>query len=707
MQLALRVIAILSFIVAIVWWLAAPGFEPLSALLVGLLTLLTSFVVEKPGEGRGETLDERNRRVMLDHVENFWVKGVLEKSLHGAALLELGVREDPGALRYPWTVKRESNDEPLPPGKSRLEIFNEVGMGRSLLVLGAPGAGKTTMLLQLARGLLERAREEGAEPIPVIFNLASWTETQTLADWLAEQLNQVYYVPKKIAPSWVAEDKMLLLLDGLDEVREDQRPGCVEAINAFRKEHGFTSLAVCSREGEYHALQTKLAFEGAVTIQPLTPAQVDVYISQLGGGMGMVRQALRRDRELQELASTPLILSIMALAYKDTGAEDLPGSGTIEDQRKHLFDTYIDRMFERSARSANPPFTKTETLHYLGWLARTMIRHNITAYQVESMQPSWLGKHQDVRQYLRRAGLISGLIFGLIIGLVVGLVSGLIIGLIMGLLGGLSMGLLGGLIFGLFGGLDNEIVMVDRLKWSWEEARGGLILGLVVGLVSGLVSGLILWQFSRLLVELLVELVGRPVVMPVVGPLFGLAFGLALGLAFVLNIGLSSGQVEETTYPGQRLKQTFLSGLFTTLMFGLLVVLFVGPVAVPLFGLVFGLVFGPVAGPLLGLGGGLILWLAGGLVYGLEYGYRSLIQHYVLRWLLARQRLLPRRLIPFLEYCVSLIFLRRAGGSYIFVHRLLMEHFAGLGAPQGVPPEEEQVDPPEGGMPPLQPPQGG
>ena len=299
-------------------------------------------------------------------------------------------------------------------------------------------------------------------------------------------------------------------------------------------------------------------------------------------------------------------------------------------------------MFERSARSANPPFTKTETLHYLGWLARTMIRHNITAYQVESMQPSWLGKHQDVRQYLRRAGLISGLIFGLIIGLVV-----------------------------------------------------------------GLVSGLILWQFSRLLVELLVELVGRPVVMPVVGPLFGLAFGLALGLAFVLNIGLSSGQVEETTYPGQRLKQTFLSGLFTTLMFGLLVVLFVGPVAVPLFGLVFGLVFGPVAGPLLGLGGGLILWLAGGLVYGLEYGYRSLIQHYVLRWLLARQRLLPRRLIPFLEYCVSLIFLRRAGGSYIFVHRLLMEHFAGLGAPQGVPPEEEQVDPPEGGMPPLQPPQGG
>jgi hypothetical protein len=30
----------------------------------------------------------------------------------------------------------------------------------------------------------------------------------------------------------------------------------------------------------------------------------------------------------------------------------------------------------------------------------------------------------------------------------------------------------------------------------------------------------------------------------------------------------------------------------------------------------------------------------------------------------------------FLDHCVDLIFLRRVGGGYIFVHRLLMEHFA-------------------------------
>src|SRR5258706_14429787 len=74
-----------------------------------------------------ETVDQRNRRIMLGHVENFWVKGILEKSLHGAALLDLGIKEDPDALNYPWAIKREATKETLPSDKSMLEIFQEIG----------------------------------------------------------------------------------------------------------------------------------------------------------------------------------------------------------------------------------------------------------------------------------------------------------------------------------------------------------------------------------------------------------------------------------------------------------------------------------------------------------------------------------------------------------------------------------------------------
>jgi hypothetical protein len=35
----------------------------------------------------------------------------------------------------------------------------------------------------------------------------------------------------------------------------------------------------------------------------------------------------------------------------------------------------------------------------------------------------------------------------------------------------------------------------------------------------------------------------------------------------------------------------------------------------------------------------------------------------------------------FLGYCCDRIFLQKVGGGYIFIHRLLLEHFAGLGRP--------------------------
>lgn len=207
------------------------------------------------------TLEKRNRRILLNHVENAWIKGVLEKTLHDKQLLEIG-------------IKNESANETFPTGTSMLEIFDSIGMGRSLLILGAPGSGKTTMLLELARGLIARAREDITQPIPTVFNLASWTENLTLADWLSQELNSLYSVPRKTAPEWVKGNKLVLLLDGLDEVQQRSRVKCIEAINEFRKQHGLTSLVVCSRSQDYAGVDTKLSFEVTVQIQLLMPEQI-------------------------------------------------------------------------------------------------------------------------------------------------------------------------------------------------------------------------------------------------------------------------------------------------------------------------------------------------------------------------------------------------------------------------------------------------
>lgn len=114
-------------------------------------------------------------------------------------------------------------------------------------------------------------------------------------------------------------------------------------------------------------------------------------------------------------------------------------------------------------------------------------------------------------------------------------------------------------------------------------------------------------------------------------------------------------------------------------------------------GLVLGLVgalAGGVNGALVGvLVGVLIFGLVVGLVVGLNYGGLAVIQHYTLRWMLYRNDSLPfRDLIPFLDYCVERIFLRRVGGGYIFIHRLLLEPFASLEENPSSRPKERPTD---------------
>jgi len=66
---------------------------------------------------------------------------------------------------------------------------------------------------------------------------------------------------------------------------------------------------------------------------------------------------------------------------------------------------------------------------------------------------------------------------------------------------------------------------------------------------------------------------------------------------------------------------------------------------------------------------------------GLVYGGFAVIQHLALRCVLWRSGALPLHLVAFLDYCAERIFLCKVGGGNVFVHRLLMEHFAALEPP--------------------------
>src|SRR6266540_4372517 len=192
------------------------------------------------------------------------------------------------------------------------------------------------------------------------------------------------------------------------------------------------------------------------------------------------------------------------------------------------------------------------------------------------------------------------------------------------LVGGLRGGLRGGLLIGLTSALGGG---------PGVGLRGGLR-GTLAGRFENIkVIETLGWSWSRdVLVGVLVGVLAS-------GLASGLVFGLVLGLVGGLVAGLGGNEMNSRTTPNQGIHRSARSMLVV--------------------GLVSGLVFG--------------------LVFGIDYGGRAVFQHYTLRWLLYRNGSLPfRDLVPFLDYCAERIFLRKVGGGYIFVHRLLMEHFASL-----------------------------
>lgn len=141
---------------------------------------------------------------------------MLDQSLYKVARVELGLADKSELVEQPLNAVVQVPDRApraVQPGIPISKVFDE--QAGALLILGAPGTGKTTLLLELARDLLGRAASDETYPIPVVFNLSSWAvRRERLSDWLVYELNQRSDVPRKLAKRRLESEQVLPLLDG-------------------------------------------------------------------------------------------------------------------------------------------------------------------------------------------------------------------------------------------------------------------------------------------------------------------------------------------------------------------------------------------------------------------------------------------------------------------------------------------------------------
>jgi DNA polymerase III delta prime subunit len=354
------------------------------------------------------------------------IKKRLKDSLFGLADIAIvevkSVRhEDSPALELEAVETGSTQADMIAPHSPIIETYEREYIKGKLLILGSPGAGKTITLLKLAEQLVGQAIDNPKTVIPIIFELSTWREGQTIEAWLIEQLYENHGGNRKarIYETWVERRVLLPLLDGLNKLGMVRQQKCTVALNEFAKVYPY--LVVCCRMKEFQQSGVDLAhLRGKVQLQPLSDGQIRDYLGQLGkSGLWAQMQAVPEIGQLLEpvidpeypehdepgLLRVPLFISWAAQVYDP--------KNPLRDKNELLY-ACIERQLSLDTENRHLYRNKNTIKNSLNWLAKQLDERDDVVFRVERLQVDWIEHGLPRKLYRATMVVILAVLFGLL-----------------------------------------------------------------------------------------------------------------------------------------------------------------------------------------------------------------------------------------------------------------------------------------------------
>jgi predicted NACHT family NTPase len=205
--------------------------------------------------------------------------------------------------------------------QKRIPGLEAVKKHDKLLILGKPGAGKTTFLKWL--GLQCIAGQLHQERIPFFVTLKEFSEVDgnpSLIDFLATQLNE-FGIPhgRSIVEEILQEGRSLILLDGLDEVRVSEHYRVINTIDQTSEQFNRNQFVMTCRIA---AKEYTFVHFTEVEVADFDIAQITDFAYKWFHNKDPIKAKefpgeLKSYPGLQELATNPLLLTLLCLVFEE------------------------------------------------------------------------------------------------------------------------------------------------------------------------------------------------------------------------------------------------------------------------------------------------------------------------------------------------------------------------------------------------------
>jgi len=248
-------------------------------------------------------------------LNNIYTKINLLKKITGRRRLELA---DLLKVCVPEEFERPNLGEVTQSSISGLEALQE---HTKLVILGKPGAGKTTFLkhiaLQCINGKLQANR------VPILIALKDFAETPeqpSLLEYIAEQFTTCGIIDSAIATQILINGRALVLLDGLDEVQEKDCYRVVQEIRNFVAKflhcHFVLTCRIATREYTFEEFtEVEIADFDADQIASFARNWFVSYEESTN-----FLQKLQQNATIREIATNPLLLTLTCLVFAETSS---------------------------------------------------------------------------------------------------------------------------------------------------------------------------------------------------------------------------------------------------------------------------------------------------------------------------------------------------------------------------------------------------